>query len=491
MKTMQRYIAVVLLVPFLMTTFMPAAMASQMPWMPQPGAQVALTPAFTPAYLKGMVIHPNEPFKFDFIIDRGDKQIEGDAAQAEYQKLIKYFLAALATPDTDQWVNLSPYEQDRIIPDNFGLTEMGRDLLAQDYLLKQISASLTNPDTDLGKKFWNSVYRQAYEKFGTTDVPTDIVNKIWVTPDKADIYEKGNMMLVVESHLKVMAETDYLATRRLKDEAAGTGVNAPADKTRDISLAIMRAIIIPAIEKEVNEGTSFAPVRQIYSGMLLATWYKMALKESILAKVYGDRSKVKGIDQDPAVNHEIYQNYVSAFKSGVYNMIREDVDRYAQETIPRKYFSGGLDNAFATVVKKVPVVEQAVGTGAPRLDILSVLLKPAVENAQKSSSAIFSFARHLLVLVTAGLITSGCSRSEPKIPADNVKPVEVISSPTGGVSMEMPIGKGSYEKMSPRQMKEAAGIKDAFDKAQTVAEVFDFIKQNYMASNVLEKDSLV
>ena len=376
MKTMQRYIAVVLVVPFLMTTFMPAAMASPTPWMPQPGAPVALTPAFTPAHLKGMVIHPNEPFKFDFIIDRGDKKIEGDAVQAEYQKLIKYFLAALATPDTDQWVNLSPFEQDRIIPDNFGLTEMGRDLLAQDYLLKQISASLTNPDTDLGKKFWNAVYRQAHEKFGTTDVPTDIVNKIWVTPDKADIYEKGNMMLVVASHLKVMTETDYLATRSLKDEAAGAGVSAPADKARDISLAIMREIIIPAIEKEVNEGTSFAPVRQIYSGMLLATWYKMALKESILAKVYGDRSKVKGIDQDPVVNHEIYAKYVSAFKGGVYNMIREDVDRYAQETIPRKYFSGGLDNAFAAVVRKVTDAGQAIGTDAAGLDVVNVRLKP-------------------------------------------------------------------------------------------------------------------
>ena len=80
-------------------------------------------------------------------------------------------------------------EADRIIPDNFGLTEMGRDLLAQDYLLKQIASSLSNPDTDLGKKFWDGVYAKAFNQFGTTDIPTDTFNKVWVTPDTAEVYE--------------------------------------------------------------------------------------------------------------------------------------------------------------------------------------------------------------------------------------------------------------------------------------------------------------
>jgi len=44
-------------------------------------------------------------------------------------------LASLAVPDDNQWVNLSPYERDRIIKFDFGKTEMGRDLLAQDYTL--------------------------------------------------------------------------------------------------------------------------------------------------------------------------------------------------------------------------------------------------------------------------------------------------------------------------------------------------------------------
>ena len=103
---------------------------------------VHLSPEFSPAYLKGIVVHPEDPFKFDFIIYKGDKPLSDAQKKEEYTKLTKYFLASLAIPDDDQWVNLSPYEKDRIIKDDFGKTEMGRDLLAQDYMLKQITASL-------------------------------------------------------------------------------------------------------------------------------------------------------------------------------------------------------------------------------------------------------------------------------------------------------------------------------------------------------------
>ena len=120
--------------------------------MSKPGSPVSLSAGFDLAHFKGMVIDPNDPFKFDFIIHQGDEQLSDNQKQQEYTKLIKYFLAALAVPDTDQWVNLSPYEKDRIIAGDFGKTEMGRDLLAQDYLLKQLSSSLTNPEHSLGQE---------------------------------------------------------------------------------------------------------------------------------------------------------------------------------------------------------------------------------------------------------------------------------------------------------------------------------------------------
>ncbi len=115
-------------------------------------------------------------------------------------------------------INLSPYESDRVIPENFGDTEMGRDLLAQDYMLKQLSASLMFPEEELGEEFWSRVHEKAYAKFGTTDIPMNTFNKIWIVPEKSVVYEQegGASAFVVEKHLKVMLEEDYVALEHNK-----------------------------------------------------------------------------------------------------------------------------------------------------------------------------------------------------------------------------------------------------------------------------------
>lgn len=100
--------------------------------LPQPGTMVTVSPAYTPPMLKGIIIHPENPFQFDFILDSGDTGLNGDGLKAESEKLIKYFLTSLTLPEDDLWVNLSPYEKNRIIPDEFGKTEMGpRDIIEE------------------------------------------------------------------------------------------------------------------------------------------------------------------------------------------------------------------------------------------------------------------------------------------------------------------------------------------------------------------------
>ncbi len=330
------------------------ASVDQMPFMPKPGAMVHLSPEFTPAYLKGIVIHPENALKFDFIIYKGDKELTDAQKREEYTKLTKYFLASLAIPDDDQWVNLSPYEKDRIIKDDFGKTEMGRDLLAQDYMLKQITASLIYPEDNLGKKFWDRVYTEAQEQYGTTSIPVNTFNKVWIVPDDALIYEKGNTAYVLKNHLRVMLEEDYLSLQK------HSGIqSAPVDnKTHTIASKIVKEIVLPELEREVNEGKNFATLRQVYSGMLLAAWYKRALKESLLSKIYANKAKVKGVDQDPKTNEEIYRQYLSAYKKGVFNYIKEDVDKYTNEVIPRKYFSGGAIDEYPKLLARRGVLTE-------------------------------------------------------------------------------------------------------------------------------------
>src|SRR5208283_5726195 len=171
--------------------------------LPAPGTMVNLSTAYEPALIKGLTVHKDNPFLFDFIVDTGNSGIEGDALKKEGDRLVKYFFASLTIPEKDLWVNLSPYEKDRIIPRSFGLTAMGRDLLAADYMLKQITASLIYPEGEVGKKFWKRVYEEAYKKYGTTNIPVNTFNKVWIVPEKAVVYEnaKAGTAYIVESKL--------------------------------------------------------------------------------------------------------------------------------------------------------------------------------------------------------------------------------------------------------------------------------------------------
>jgi len=313
--------------------------------LPAVGAMISTTPSFVPAEMKGIKIFPDNPLRFDFIIDTGNTQFEDDVFAEEASRLIKYFLTSLTVPEDELWVNLSPYEKDRIIPEKFGTTEMGRDLLAQDYLLKQITASLMYPQDDLGSEFWDRIYEKASELFGTTDVPVNTFNKVWIVPDKAVVYESGDVAFVTESHLKVMLEGDYLALKEnMNNDEIGTDKLGSED-VKDISKLssqIIREVILPEIEKEVNEGESFTALRQVYKSLILATWFKRNLRNNILGKVYVGENKVAGIEaEEKEIKEKIYKQYLEAFNVGVFNYIEEAYDPVSQEIIPRKYFSGG------------------------------------------------------------------------------------------------------------------------------------------------------
>jgi len=268
--------------------------------LPAPGQMVSLSPAFSPTVLKGIKLDPKNPFRFHFFVDRGDTALSQDELKSESSKLIKYFLASLTIPEKDLWVNLSPYEKDRIVPQEFGQTEMGRDLLAEDYILKQITASLIYPESQLGKEFWKKVYAQAKTKYGTTNIPINTFNKVWIVPEKAVVYENKGVAFVLENHLKVMLEQDYLSLAKHEGIQSGP---VQAKDTNQLGSQIVREIVIPAMTKEVNEGKNFSQLRQVFYSLILATWYKNKVKDSILNKVYSDRKKTVGVD--------IYSDFVN------------------------------------------------------------------------------------------------------------------------------------------------------------------------------------
>lgn len=348
-SVIDRFVSVFLSISFLATYVIPPHLSHAQSYspvnMPVPGAMVFQTPGFAPAIIRGVEIDPANPLNFKFIIDAGESSLEGKALEEESLRLVKYFLASLTVPEEEMWVNLSPYEQDRIIPEPFGRTAMGADLLAEDYLLKQLTASLMYPEEDLGKTFWDRVRARTRAQFGDVDVPVDSFHKVWIVPRDAEVIQKGGLAVIAHSSLEVMLEEDYFALQEAQNnQTTDHRPQTTENKLTELQTEVMREIIIPAIEKEVNEGAHFARLRQIYNAMILAAWYKITLKENLLGRIYVDRNKVAGVDtDDPRINQAIYDQYIEAFRKGVYDYIREDEDPVTGEIIPRQYFSGGFD----------------------------------------------------------------------------------------------------------------------------------------------------
>ena len=80
-------------------------------------------------------------------------------------------------------------------------------------------------------------------------------------------------------------------------------------------------------------------------------------------------SNIRTFEDSRLTPEKIYNNYLLAFKKGVYNYIKEDIDPITQQSIPRKYFSGGFDAALIT-----PTLETAPASKLPlKLDRAQII----------------------------------------------------------------------------------------------------------------------
>ena len=281
--------------------------------------------------LRGIKINPKNPFNFDFIIDsRGVSEPAKLKEQA--QAAIAFFLTGLAIPQKDLWVNLSPYEKGRIVADSLATTELGSELLSQDYILKQLAASLTYPETEAGKRYWDEINnavpagRQVGARLprpgrGNPD-PTINFQRVWIVPDNVKICEDNDKAFVASCRLKVLTDEDYAAMD-----------NKDAFRTH----------ILPLIEKEVNEGKNFASLRQAMNSLVLAIWFKGKLKDVFLTKAYADKALTQGLDpNDPQFKQKTYEKYLKAFATGAYDYIKKEKIG-TNRIVKRRYFSGGVD----------------------------------------------------------------------------------------------------------------------------------------------------
>lgn len=264
--------------------------------------------------LRAIEFDRNSPFNFQFYFDSRNFP---STKVKDINRGIRYFLGFLSIPQDKLWVNLSPYEKDRIIPEALANLDAGRDLLIEDYFLKQLTASLTDPKSNIGKKFWQEVYKVAEKIAGTTRIPINNFYKVWIVPDKAEVYEYldtgKTIAFVKDAKLKVMMEEDY-HNKRLKLEVPKIPkVNKKIqEEINEEAKEIFKRDLLPIIEEKVNCSLAFAPLRQMYYALILAEYMKENLRDKPLYRYYIDAEKIEFINCN-SLKDVIYNAYYNNF----------------------------------------------------------------------------------------------------------------------------------------------------------------------------------
>ncbi|MBF0512132.1 MAG: hypothetical protein HQL13_07390 [Candidatus Omnitrophica bacterium] len=72
--------------------------------LPVPGTMVGVSAPFAPLALKGLIVNPQKPLEFQFIVDTGHGPQDSATVKDQANQLVKYFLAGLTIPEKDLWV---------------------------------------------------------------------------------------------------------------------------------------------------------------------------------------------------------------------------------------------------------------------------------------------------------------------------------------------------------------------------------------------------
>ncbi|MEW5758843.1 MAG: hypothetical protein AB1755_05200 [Candidatus Omnitrophota bacterium] len=311
---------------------------------------------FRPIHLRYLSYLPDTN-NFKLFLDKGsinnpsNKQI-----QSETKNLLNYFFVGLALPNKTFWVNLrpalnranevssglGPNEQNNVIDERLAQTDVGRILLEADVQLKQDTAKLTSPKTKEGKEYWNKLFIKAKElQQGATKIKIPTLLRPWIVPDEIIIAENKGSCYVYKATMKVMLEAEHrqlpqapsLPKRGIKGEFDS---NQNDKILNDYSAQLIKELIIPKLNKEINSSKRYAALRQVYYSLIIAQWFKERHKDKLKIDS-GDLTNLTS--KTPWSIDAYYRQYEKSFKEGEYNI--KEVIPTAKAKIIRTYTSGG------------------------------------------------------------------------------------------------------------------------------------------------------
>jgi hypothetical protein len=229
------------------------------------------------------------------------------------QSLMDEFVALAALSPDDIWVNLSPFEPNRILSPALSNHPLGEILIQQDMALKQTAAKVVHPDHRFGRVFWQEWLADGGEM--------TMGNKVWIVPAQAQVNERSQVRWINSAPLTVLSDEQYV----LGEHRTGS-VNSR-----------LRQALITELAEIVNSQSDFFPVRRLLRSLIVIR----LIEEDIASTLREPLFEFRGGSFSSRV-HSLYEQYLDLYQQGSFSVVFERYDPVTQVIRSHKLQSGGL-----------------------------------------------------------------------------------------------------------------------------------------------------
>ena len=257
---------------------------------------------------------------------------------------ITAFMTGLAVPDVEFWVNLNPWEPDRIIEEKLRESEVGRIMLEADFQMKKDFSNYENPcDNETGKAFHKLIdkkrevlVQECMDKFpgeikDINNVRLDTVDRHVIVPDKVYAYTNETQIYIINATLKINSEPVVNhSSYHVDNQDIGTlsegcleELNKSAKELGKYTSELEISMIQPYVVADVNHVKKYEDLRDVYIALALVQWYKSRIDPSMdifLGRLDSSYSNNSNILKAPIPwsPNKIYDQYVHSFYNGDY-----------------------------------------------------------------------------------------------------------------------------------------------------------------------------
>lgn len=325
---------------------------------------------------------------FEFMI-KATKAEEGSKVvdiESTIGTALDFFFIGLTLSNSRFWVNLNPWEPERIVDEDVGITDVGRIMLEADLQMKKDFCKHENPcQSEVGENYWALLDKKQEELVSecindypgqieaTDNVLFQAATRHWIVPDEIIAYGEGDEIYIADATLDIYFEPVYEHSTfeivnqpksPISEDCLGCLSEAAREYGR-YAMELEEESVLPLVVKEVNSGQDYLDLRQVYVSLALAQWYKEHAGDQHVFSNFIDSSNLIGLESEATWNSEdIWLEYVKSYEEGEYRCEKTHTYRTKGYIVTETnvYISGGVD--FGDIGSHISVV----GTIDPKIE---------------------------------------------------------------------------------------------------------------------------